>query len=314
MRRVRMTIAVVLLAGTMLVAIPDSPLPVLRNVGPSRVMADDIQVSMPKEASGFNGRLLGQIVKPVAKEGWFTMKVIKVVSYSPANKTKVNVDALTAAWKGQYDWCANARGAAPCPLFVVGDFVIFEGFQNEAHLRYTKVTKQDEVTVGTVTEKNAEAGDAKANPFIEIKTERGQVLRFAPPATAQGPDPAVVALIASSNVGDRVQVNWFGTGEDNHATAIKVLRAAGAGAATPKPPANSSSPTSAPDVRPATAATSQPAETTEKASQDKLKLVQMYLDNGLKAQAKDILQAIIKEYPDTAAAKDAKAKLAELGG
>ena len=46
----------------------------------------------------------------------------------------------------------------------------------------------------------------------------------------------------------------------------------------------------------------------------KLKLVQMYIDGGMKDKAKEILTDTIREYPNTEAAKTAKTKLTELGG
>jgi hypothetical protein len=105
-------------------------------------LADNIQVSMPQEAVGFNGTLLGQVVKPVAN-GCFTIKVVKVTGLAAGNKTKLNEAGLTDAWKDKFDWCGPANGAAALPQLNVGDMVVMACFHNEMHLRYTKVTESD---------------------------------------------------------------------------------------------------------------------------------------------------------------------------
>lgn len=61
-------------------------------------------------------------------------------------------------------------------------------------------------------------------------------------------------------------------------------------------------------------ATSQPAQSPEEQARARLQLVQMYLDGGMKDKAKAMLTDIIRQYPNTEAAKTAKTKLTALGG
>ena len=144
MRKSAMVMAAAVLAGTRLLSLNDSRQ--IWDLGPSRAYGADenVQVSMPKEAFGFNGTLLGKVVKPGA-QGSFTIKVVKVIGYSATNKTKLNADALTVIWKDKYDWCAPAKGATPGPRVDAGDVVTLECFQNEMHLRYTRAVKQEQL-------------------------------------------------------------------------------------------------------------------------------------------------------------------------
>jgi hypothetical protein len=98
---------------------------------------DKIEVSMPPEAVGFNGKLSGQVAKPVSN-GWFTIKVVKVLSLSSSNKSKLKAKALTAVWKDKY---VAVRGVKDMPQLKVGDMVIVTAYQFEMHIRSTKVTK-----------------------------------------------------------------------------------------------------------------------------------------------------------------------------
>jgi len=82
-------------------------------------------------------------------------------------------------------------------------------------------------------------------------------------------------------------------------------------AATTQPRAVAPTSSSAASVPPAT---SQPAQTAEQQARGKLGLAQLYIDNGLKDQARDMLREIIKLYPNTDAAKEARTKLTALGG
>ena len=59
-------------------------------------------------------------------------------------------------------------------------------------------------------------------------------------------------------------------------------------------------------------ATSRPASSPEQHARSKLTLAQLYLDNGMKERAKELLGSIIKSHPRTEAAKEAQAKLTEL--
>jgi hypothetical protein len=68
------------------------------NPGPRPAWADDMQVSMPKEAVGFRGTLQAEIFKPVAN-GCFTIRVIQVAGYSTASRVRLTAAALTAVWK-----------------------------------------------------------------------------------------------------------------------------------------------------------------------------------------------------------------------
>ena len=82
-----------------------------------------------------------------------------------------------------------------------------------------------------------------------------------------------------------------------------------------EPPGPVVKPSPAPTTAPAVpAATSQPAQDPEKQARDKLRVIQLYIDSGMKDQAKQMLQSVIKEYPNTEAAKTAKTKLTDLGG
>ena len=64
---------------------------------------------------------------------------------------------------------------------------------------------------------------------------------------------------------------------------------------------------------PSEGATTQPAQTPEALAQAKLKLAQLYIDNGYNDRARTALLEIVKLYPDTEAAKDAQTKLKGLG-
>ena len=86
---------------------------------------DKIEVSMPPEAVGFNGKLSGQVAKPVSN-GWFSIKVVKVLSLSSSNKTKLKAKALTAVWKDKY---VAVRGVKDMPQLKVGDMVIVTAYQ-----------------------------------------------------------------------------------------------------------------------------------------------------------------------------------------
>lgn len=77
------------------------------------------------------------------------------------------------------------------------------------------------------------------------------------------------------------------------------------------PPTSAAKPPSAPTTAPvAPPATSQPSVTDPAA--DKLKLAQMYIDNSMKAKAREVLNQIIEQHPRSEAAKTARRKLAEL--
>ncbi|MBS3734902.1 MAG: hypothetical protein KGY99_08240 [Phycisphaerae bacterium] len=84
--------------------------------------------------------------------------------------------------------------------------------------------------------------------------------------------------------------------------------AAGEDASGPERPAADEPETPDPD-RPAVAA---PEPTPEEQAQAKLSLARSYVSAHMTAKAKTILEKIVKDYPDTKAAKEAKKTLAEL--
>ena len=105
---------------------------------------DQITFTMPNEAIGFVGTLSGKVVKTVVTDKWGTwvgIKVVKVIGFSSYNKCKLSAKDLTAVWKDKY---ANVRGVPDMPPLKVGDMVIVTAFQNEMHLRSTKISIQKE--------------------------------------------------------------------------------------------------------------------------------------------------------------------------
>jgi len=85
-------------------------------------------------------------------------------------------------------------------------------------------------------------------------------------------------------------------------------------ATKPSPPVINSPPPPAP--RPIPAPVDPPAATQATATDpaaDKLRLAQLFLDNGMKSRAKETLQNVITQYPDSEAAQTAKARLAQIG-
>ena len=110
--------------------------------------------------------------------------------------------------------------------------------------------------------------------------------------------------------GDIVTIQFYTDIERHRIVTLRVAPRKPAGATpAPKPPASASSPgattTSAP-------ATSRPAQSAEQQARSKLTLAQVYLDNGMKERAKEMLGSLIKSHPGTQAAKEAQAKLTKL--
>ena len=99
MRRATTILAIVMLAAGLF----------LKPGASRRVLAFDNKLEMPKEAFGFSGKLSAEVVKaPDPVYGWFEIKVVKVVSLSSNNKTKIrSPNALTKAWK---DKCVAVLG------------------------------------------------------------------------------------------------------------------------------------------------------------------------------------------------------------
>ncbi len=113
---------------------------IILNLGDSRpALGADYKLEMPDEAIGFSGTLSAQVVKPVSN-GWFTVKIVKVISFTRKNTARLNPAALTAVWKGKY---AAVRGVKNMPELAVGDMVTIAAAQYEMHLRSTRVVKPD---------------------------------------------------------------------------------------------------------------------------------------------------------------------------
>jgi hypothetical protein len=115
----------------------------LLNLDDSRqALGQDNKLDYPKEAFGFSGTLSAQVVKaPDKVYGWFEIKVVKVMSFAPSNKTKIrNTKALTEAWK---DKCVAVLGVKGMAELKVGDMVTVTAANKEVHLRATKVAKDE---------------------------------------------------------------------------------------------------------------------------------------------------------------------------
>lgn len=136
MRRLPLLVLLALSVGSGLIGLISSP----HLGGPGQALADDIKVSMPKEATGFRGGLLVEVAKPV-KDASFVAKVLKVTGYANGNQTRLTLKQLTEAWKDQYVWCGPAKGALALPEIQVGDQVLVACYQNEMHVRYARVIK-----------------------------------------------------------------------------------------------------------------------------------------------------------------------------
>ncbi len=113
----------------------------------------DIVSTMPPEAVGFSGTLSGQVAKP-GGQGWFVIKVVKVIGLAANNRTRLKAKALTAAWKDKYVTIVGKN----LPAVAVGDMVTVTGAQFEMHIRSTKVTKQDGGRPGEHARKPVTAG------------------------------------------------------------------------------------------------------------------------------------------------------------
>ncbi len=114
-----------------------------------------------------------------------------------------------------------------------------------------------------------------------------------------GFDAKAIETMKALNPGDRVTIEWY-YDERKRAAKIQVLPRP----AAPKPtvgPAQMSVPAS------------QPVPSPEELARARLKAAQMYIDNDMKEQARARLREIIKLYPATEAAKEARAKLPALG-
>jgi len=138
------------------------------NLGdPRQTLGDNYKLEMPKEAFGFSGTLSAQVVKePDKVYGWFEIKVVKVISFAPNNKTKIkSANALTKAWK---DKCVAVLGVKDMAELKVGDMVTVVAANREVHLRATKVSK-DEPVKAKPDDDVAAAEKAKKFP-ADVKT------------------------------------------------------------------------------------------------------------------------------------------------
>jgi len=128
---------------------------------PRQAWSDDIKLEMLNEASGFIGTLSAEVVKaPDKTNGWFQIRVIKVVSFARNNKTIVRTPAaLTKVWK---DKCVAVRGGKGMPELAVGDVVTITAAQFEMHLRSTRVSKQNKVKPAAKSPNKMEGAAAKS--------------------------------------------------------------------------------------------------------------------------------------------------------
>jgi len=166
------------------------------------------------------------------------------------------------------------------------------------------IKKEKPVARGTVTGVVLFSNDF----WVAVKPKVGPADGY---ALGAPPDKAgeVGARLKALQKGDTVTIRFYTDFERHRIEALQVLPKPVAPVSPPKSiaPAVSKTPTSRPE-----AATSQPSTADPVA--DKLKLAQMYIDSGMKDQAKELLQAVIRVFPNTEAAKEAQSKLTGLGG
>ena len=180
------------------------------------------------------------------------------------------------------------------------------------HFTYTKsddtrqvlsMRKEKPRARGTVTGRVLFANDF----WVAVKPRTGRLEGYAvgPPAWKE-----MGKRLKTLRKGDVVTIKFYTDIERHRIVTLDVApRKPAAKTPVPKPPAPASS-------RPATTtsapATSRPASSSEQQARAKLKLAQLYLDNGIKKRAKELLASIVKSHPGTEAAKEAQARLTEL--
>jgi len=178
------------------------------------------------------------------------------------------------------------------------------------------IRKEPPVARGTVTGSVTFIG--KDTFWIAVKPANGPPDGYA----LNWPPGANAEKLKGLKIGDTVAIKFHTDFERHRIEAIEVAPPKPAGeppAAKPPTPASSPRPAvvPAPASRPSPAAvppvTSQPAQSPEEQARGKLQLVELYIKNGMKNRAKEMLRTILKDYPDTEAAKTAKPKLKELG-
>ena len=146
------------------------------------------------------------------------------------------------------------------------------------------------------------------NFWVAVKPKTGPLDGYAigwPPGPVQ-------ETLKTLKKGDFVTIKFHTDVERHRIDALAVV---------PKPADPPAPPPSTPAARPsdsptpaAPVAASQPAQSPEEQARAKLKLVQMYIDGGMKDKAKAVLTDIISQYPSTETAKAAQAKLTALNG
>ena len=127
------------------------------------------KLDYPKEAFGFRGTLSGEVVKvPDKVYGWFEIKVVKVVSFSSGNRTRVTSPrALTEVWK---DKCVAVLGVKGMAELKLGDRVTVTVYNREVHLRASKVTKEEPGEArpdGAGTPEAGKTADERAEAYLK---------------------------------------------------------------------------------------------------------------------------------------------------
>ncbi len=159
---------------------------VLNLGGSGQALGQGYKLDYPKEAFGFRGTLAGQVARaPDPVYGWFEMKVIKVVSFAPGNRTRLRApQALTRAWKGKYVAVLGVKGMGPLK---VGDLVTVVVFNREVHLRASKVSKDRPIEArpdgaGTAANEPRPTFAQRAEAYLKYARGREQGPEKAPPA------------------------------------------------------------------------------------------------------------------------------------
>jgi hypothetical protein len=188
----------------------------------------------------------------------------------------------------------------------VGDRVEIRFTSDEAHRVHT--LRVLTISPAAASQPGFDGGTAigrvmeKSKDFLVIKPDNAEPARYLPQRIVgekDSFDKDVFRAMSVTAIGSRVEARWFGDGERR----IYSLRPAAAVAR----------PATAPD-RAAVTMPPQKSPDDQARAAEKLKLAQMYLDGKMKDRARETLQAIIKDFPNTEAAKDAQARLKGLGG
>ncbi len=187
-------------------------------------------------------------------------------------------------------------------IFTVGR-VQFTYSKSDDTRQVLRMKKEPPRARGTVTGQVMFANDF----WVAVKPRKGRLEGYAvgPPGWKE-----MGKRLKTLQKGDIVTIKFYTDIERHRIVTLHVApRKPAAGTPVSKPPAPASS-------RPATTtsapATSRPAQSPEQQARSKLKLAQLYLDNGMEERAKEMLGSIIKSHPGTKAAKEAQAKLTEL--